>query len=291
MTACLLLASTRAGSTDADAVEAARAAMAAAGADVELVTTGTPEELDAALSVVAGRRLVVAGGDGSLHVVVTRLHARGELDQDLALVPLGTGNDLARALGLPLEPGPAGTLAATGQPRALDLLLDDAGGVAVNAVHLGIGAEAAQASAAVKPRLGPLAYPLGALVAGVRSRGHRLRVEVDGTLLHDGRALMVGIANGPGIGGGTALVPGALPDDGLLDVLVSTAVGPLARVSYGAAMRRGTQRRSPHVRTARGVSVTVSGGPAPVNADGEIGEQVVRRTWQVVPAAWRLVRP
>jgi diacylglycerol kinase family enzyme len=290
----LLLASANAGSADAEAVETARAALAEAG-ECSLVTTGTPEELDAALDGAGRRRVVVAGGDGSLHLVVEHLHRRGELGEaDLALVPLGTGNDLARALGIPLDPVEAARLALSGTPRPLDLVLDDAGGIAVNAVHLGVGAEAAQKAARLKSVLGPLAYPLGAVAAGFRSTGTRLRVEVDGDVVADGRhrVLMVGIANGPGIGGGTPLHPHAVPDDGLLDVMVSTATGPFERVGFGAALKAGEHLASPHVRTARGRDVVVTGGPVEVNSDGELGDECVdRRAWRVEPGAWRLVRP
>lgn len=291
--ATLLLASAHAGTADAQAVEVARAALAEAGA-CEVVTTGTPEELDAALDGAGRRRLVVAGGDGSLHLVIGHLHRRGELDDaDLALIPLGTGNDLARSLGIPLEdPAAAAELAVHGTPRPLDLVLDDAGGVTVNAVHLGVGAEAAASAARLKGTLGPLAYPLGALAAGFRSTGTRLRVEVDGQVLVDDRVLMVGIANGPGIGGGTALHPHAVPDDGLLDVMVSTATGPFSRVGFGAALQAGRHLESRHVRSARGREVVVSGEPVEVNSDGELGDACTdRRTWRVLPAAWRLVRP
>lgn len=292
MTRLLLLASAHAGTADEQAVEAARTALDAAG-EVEIVTTGTPEELDDALSSCGTRRLVVAGGDGSLHLVVEHLHRRGELgDAELALIPLGTGNDLARALGIPLDPTEAAQLALSGTPRPLDLVLDDAGGVTVNAVHLGIGAEAAQSAARLKGPLGPLAYPIGAVAAGFRSTGTRLRVEVDGHVLVDDRVLMVGIANGPGIGGGTALHPRAEPDDGLLDVMVSTATGPFARIGFGAALRQGDVLTSPHVRSARGREVVVTGGPVEVNSDGELGDACIeRRAWRVLPSAWRLVRP
>jgi YegS/Rv2252/BmrU family lipid kinase len=292
MSATLLIASAHAGSADEEAVAVARAALAEAGA-CELVTTGTPEELDAALDDAGRRRLVVAGGDGSLHLVVQHLHRRGELgDADLALVPLGTGNDLARALGIPLDdPVAAAELALSGMPRPLDLVLDDRGAVTVNAVHLGIGAEAAQRSARLKAVLGPLAYPLGAVAAGFRSTGSHLRVEVDGELLVDDRVLMLGIANGPGIGGGTSLHPRAVPDDGLLEVMVSTATGPFARVRYGAALRAGTHLEDASVLVARGREVAVSGGPVELNSDGEVGQACSERTWRVEPGAWRLVRP
>ncbi len=249
MTDVLLLASAHAGSTEDDAVQAACAALGGP----ELVVTGTPEELDAALDRLDGRVLVVAGGDGSLHLVVRRLHARGELaGTDLGLVPLGTGNDLARALGLPLDPAEAARVVLDEPPRPLDLLLGDDGGIVVNAVHVGVGADAAQAAGRLKSRLGPLAYPLGALAAGLRSPGWRLRVTVDGELVSDDKTLMVGVGNGRGIGGGTPLLPHALPDDGLLDVVVSTATGPLRRLRYGTALSRGTHLEAPQVVAARG---------------------------------------
>ena len=289
----LLLASAHAGSTEDEAIEAARAVLAEAG-PVEVVSTATPEELDRALDACGSRSLVVAGGDGSLHLAVTRLRARGELaERPIALVPLGTGNDLARALDLPLDPAEAARLVLTGRHQPMDLLVDDVGGIVVNAVHVGIGAEAAASAGRMKPLLGLLAYPLGAVFAGLRSTGWRLRVVVDGKVLADDhrRALMVGIGNGPGIGGGTRLLPHACPDDGLLDVLVSRATGPFARARYAAALQAGTHLQDPEVRSARGRSVTISGEPVGVNADGELGDEITRRTWTVEPGAWSLLRP
>jgi len=289
----LLLASAAAGSVEQDAIEVARAVLAQAG-PVEVVMTATPHELDVALDACGDRQPVVAGGDGSLHLVVTRLAARGQLgDRPLGLVPLGTGNDLARGLGLPLDPADAARVVLTGTARPLDLLRDDAGGVVVNAVHVGVGAEAAARAGRLKPLLGLLAYPLGAVVAGLTSSGWRLRVEVDGAVLSDThrRTLMVGVGNGPGIGGGTPLLPGAEPDDGLLDVVVSYATGPLARMRYGTALRHGKHLQDRDVRSARGRSVTISGEPVGINADGELGEQTTARTWTVQPGAWSLICP
>ena len=288
----LLLASAAAGSVEQDAIEAARAVLAGAG-PVEVVETATPDELDAALDACGDRQLVIAGGDGSLHLAVSRLDARGELaHRTIALVPLGTGNDLARAVGLPLEAADAARVVLTGQARPIDLLRDDAGGLVVNAVHVGVGAEAAASAGRLKPALGLLAYPLGAVIAGVRASGWRLRVAVDGAVLTDvhRRTLMVGVGNGRGIGGGTALLPGAEPDDGLLDVVVSYATGPLARVRYGSALRKGEHLADRDVRSARGRTVTVTGESVGINADGELGEQTTARTWTVDPGAWTLIR-
>jgi diacylglycerol kinase family enzyme len=285
----LLVVSRGAGSTDEQEVTAALELLGA-----ELVLCTGPEELERALDRLDGRTLVIAGGDGSLHLAVTRLHLRGELGRTrIGLVPLGTGNDLARALAIPLDPAQAAVLVRHGEAKRTDLLLDDAGGVVVNAAHVGIGADAAELAGALKPRLGPAAYPIGAVRAGLRSIGWRLRVEVDGVVLSDdhNRTLMVGIGNGRGIGGGTPLLPHALVDDGLLDVMVSKATGPFARVRFGAALTSGEHLSDPQVRFARGRSVTVSGEPVGVNSDGETGDEVRRRTWTVSPGAWSLVRP
>ncbi|MDP9407454.1 MAG: lipid kinase [Actinomycetota bacterium] len=293
MDGLVLLASSRAGSAEADAVEAARAVLARS-YDVEVAAAGDPEALDRALDSCAGRRLVVAGGDGSLHLIVQRLHARAELDRGpLGLIPLGTGNDLARALGLPLDPEDAARVVCAGSPRALDLLVDDAGGVVVNAVHLGLGALAAEAAGRWKRRFGALAYPLGALRAGTSSPTWRLRVTVDADVLADGRTplLMVGVGNGPGIGGGTPLLPHARPDDGQLDVVAVRARGLRERLAYGVALRRGRHVERDDVHVARGRSVTVEGPRVEVNADGELGESVTRRTWTVQPGAWSLLLP
>ena len=77
-------------------------------ADVEVADTSNPGELDGVLHRAGCRAIVVAGGDGSLHAVVTALHRRHELaKRTLGLIPLGTGNDFARTLDIPLDPGEA----------------------------------------------------------------------------------------------------------------------------------------------------------------------------------------
>lgn len=285
----LLVASSKAGSTDDEAVTAAVEVL-----DAELNLCEQPDDLEAAFDRLDGRTLVVAGGDGSLHLAVGKLLARGELATTrLGLVPLGTGNDLARALDIPLDAADAARLVRDGQPSPLDLITDDAGGVVVNAVHVGIGADAAESAGRLKPRLGPMAYPIGAVRAGLRSAGWRLRVEVDGRVIADThrKTLMVGIGNGRGIGGGTPLLPRAVPDDGLLDVMVSQASGPIARVRFGAALTSGQHLSDRAVRYARGTFVTVMGEEVGVNADGEVGDDIRRRTWTIQPGAWSLIRP
>ncbi|MGY1726516.1 diacylglycerol/lipid kinase family protein [Geodermatophilus sp. SYSU D01062] len=295
----LLVVNGSAGSADGldPALEVLRA-----GADVEVAATADAGDLDRVLAGRDGRRLAVAGGDGSVHAVVAALDRAGALDpaDPLGVVPLGTGNDLAGALGLPDDPAAAARCVLDGAPRPLDLLRDDAGGVVVNAVHAGIGVRAADEAAGFKERLGVLAYPVGAAVAGIAGAEHRLRVTVDGAVVTapagwaaDGATplLMVGVCNGPTIGGGTALAPGADPGDGLADVVVSAATGPGARAAFAVALLAGRHPGRDDVVVVRGREVTVSGEPAGLDADGDLLPPAAARTWRLTPAAWSVSVP
>jgi diacylglycerol kinase family enzyme len=294
VTGFLVLTNTAAGRSNGATPDGAFAVLRSAG-DVDVRTTASQAQVTEVLRRLGDRRLVICGGDGSLHTVIAALRREDLLSSvgPIGLIPVGTGNDLARAAGIPLDPVAAAHIVIAGVPSPRELLVDDAGGVVVNAVHVGIGAEAGRAAAQWKPRLGAAAYTVGSVVAGVRSRGWRLRVNVDGELIATGNTpvLMVALALGTSIGGGTPLAPGAAPDDGLVDVVVSFATGPVARARYALQLRRGkhVEREDVHATLAR--TVTISGQRFPWNADGEVGAPVRRRTWVVEPRAWHLLVP
>lgn len=297
----LVVVNAAAGTADDDSVETALAVLRE-GADVRVVATASVEELDAAVAGRDGRELVAVGGDGSLHALVGALDRAGELtaEDPVGLLGRGTGNDLARALGLPLDPVAGARALLAGRPRTLDLLRDDDGGVVVNAVHLGVGASAGRRAEWLKDLIGVVAYPVGAALAGAAEPGWALRVEIDGAVVTapsgwaaDGETLllMVGVGNGPSIGGGTPLVPDARPDDGLLDVMVCAATGPAERVAYGAALRSGEHVDREDVVVVRGREVTVSGEAVEADADGEVHGPLDRVSWRVEPGAWSILVP
>jgi YegS/Rv2252/BmrU family lipid kinase len=289
----MVVTNAAAGTADEQNISAAVAVLRGR-ADVRVEQCADPADLAALIEDRDDRQVVLAGGDGSVHLLVATMHGRGELspDEAVGLLPLGTGNDLARALGIPLDPEAAAATLLTGRDRPLDLIVDDAGGVVVNVVHLGIGAQAAEQATALKDTIGKAAYAVGSAVAGVREGGWTLRIEVDGAVVHDGKpVLMVAVCNGRTIGGGAEIAPDAEPDDGQLDVVVATSTGPLARLGFGVAMRTGDHVDRDDVQTFRGRQVSVSGEAFPANADGELHDPVERRTWRVQPNAWALVVP
>lgn len=280
--------------TAGSAAETAALDVLAAGADVVTVASDGPDDLAGLLAAHPDRRPVVLGGDGSLHALVTALRERGELaDRVVGLTPLGTGNDFARTLGIPLEPAGAARVVLHGHRRTLDLLHDDRGGIVVNAVHLGVGAEASRRATPLKPWLRRFAYAVGGVVAGLRAPGWHLRVTVDDETIADGdrRVLMVGIGNGVTIGGGTPLLPDAEPGDGRVDVLVSFATGPFSRLGYAKRLRDGSHTTHRDVIHRRGGRITVDGDPVPVNADGELSGPRPHHEWRVHPRAWQIIAP
>ena len=174
-----------------------------------------------------GRTVVVAGGDGSLHAVVTALHKRRELDQTtLGLLPMGTGNDFARGNDIPLDDRGRGRLVLSGEPRKVDLIVDETGNVVVNNVHVGVGAQASRKRRQVEDPAGRdrrrQGEPRQARLPDRRRAGRlppaswRLRVELDGGVVNDvdRPVLMVAIGNGGNVGGGTELNPDADTEDG-----------------------------------------------------------------------------
>jgi diacylglycerol kinase (ATP) len=290
-TGFLVVVNAGAGSADRERVDAAVAALNATDT-AELVTTEDLDALAAALAGLDGRTLVVAGGDGSMHAAVGSLWRSGALaETTIGLVPLGTGNDLATGLEIPDDPVEAAKVCLRGAISQLDLITTDHDEVVVNASHAGLGAVAADRSERFKSTLGPLAYPLGALIAGVREAGWDLRVTLDGKVVSQGSALMIGIANAPSIGGGTRLVPPALPSDGLLDVIVVSAVTAAARVAFGVALRDGLHLDRDDVLHLRGQSVTIAGDPVAHDLDGEVTEERTSCTYTIQPRAWRMLLP
>jgi diacylglycerol kinase (ATP) len=299
----LVITNADAGTADEEALERALEILRAA-CSVEVQATSKPGELDGVLHRAGSRRIVVAGGDGSLHAVVSALHRRQELEHAVVgLLPMGTGNDFARSLEIPLEIEDAARVVVSGEVRRMDLVVDELGEVVVNNVHVGAGAEASKRGAGIKEKLGAigvgkanlgkLGYPIGAVMSAFEDPSVHLHVEVDGQVVTDvdHPVLMVSIGNGANVGGGTELTPEADPEDGKVDVMISHAVGVVAKVGYVLHLRRGEHHYRDDVQYLRGSQVTIAGDEFWISADGEISGPERQRSWHVEPAAYSFILP
>ncbi len=303
MRSLLVITNADAGTSDEERLDVALAILRE-GASVEVARTSNPGELDGVLHRAGGRTVVVAGGDGSMHAVVTALYKRHELaGSTLGLLPMGTGNDFARGNEIPLEIEDAARVLLTGEARPVDLLIDETGSIVVNNVHVGVGAQASRKGARWKGRLGSvgvgkvnigkLGYPIGAALSAFHPPSWRMRVEIDGTVVNDVNrpVLMVAVGNGGNVGGGTELNPDADTEDGLLDVMISRSVSPMAKLGYVARLRKGEHDQRDDVVSLRGRSVKVSGDEFWLSADGEISGPERSRSWRLEPAAYSMILP
>jgi YegS/Rv2252/BmrU family lipid kinase len=226
--------------------------------------------------------LMVFGGDGTVHEVANGLPVPD--GPVIALLPGGTGNDLARAIGIPPDPVAAATELAGARPRPLDLL-DCGSRRAANGINAGFAAAATEVlSPRVKRLLGPAAYLAGGVRAGVNPPTWPARVEVDGRVV-EGEALAVVVGNGGSFGGGRWLIPEADVGDGLLDVLVVPADTSKAELARHLARDNRLPGDLPRLRGPSATVVT----DMPCRLDGEPAPTPGSVT--VIPAAWRVLAP
>ncbi|MCT2587692.1 diacylglycerol/lipid kinase family protein [Actinophytocola gossypii] len=234
------------------------------GADVTVVPL---DEVDGPLPAGLDR-IVVAGGDGSIGVAARAANRAG---LPLAVLPTGTANDFATALGLPRELATACLLAADKDAEVEHREVGLVGDLPfVNAAAAGLSAVANRLATPHKARLGALAYAVGAVRAGVTAPHLRCRVRRDGETVFTGDAWQVVVAVTGAFGGGSN-IGGTRRDDHRLDVAVVPAGSRLKLVRIGYHMRRGMLTHLDDVPHHRGAEIEVE-LPArrEFNVDGEL---------------------
>lgn len=160
-------------------------------------------------------RLVVVGGDGTMHFALQGLAGS---DCAMGVVPLGSGNDLAGSLGVPTKLDEAVERAISGPIRKIDLIRV---GPMFSASYVGVGfdSEVTRAASQVRHLRGPLIYAWAVIKTLASFKPPHLRVEHDGGVF-EGKAMFAVAANLPRFGGGMQIAPGARIDDGLLDLVI-----------------------------------------------------------------------
>lgn len=245
--------------------------------DADLLITGRAGDAERRAAEVAERgedRVIAVGGDGTVQEVLNGLMARGTATAQLGIVPVGTGNDLARSLGLPADPGAAWKV-AMGRATQLTDVGRARNGNGVErwfASAGGIGFDA-QVATAMAQRRGWQASRGGYLLTTLselrRFENRRVRIVLDGEVL-ERDVLLVAIANGAYYGGGMRIAPGAVPDDGLLDVCVVGDISRLTALRQLPNLYRGTHVRHRAVSMHRALAIEIDGSSATrVHLDGE----------------------
>lgn len=276
----LLIVNTKA-RRGAESIDAIRATLTAGGIELLEAAPAPGETIGELISRRADMidMAIVGGGDGTLNNAAPGLVHTG---LPLGVLPLGTANDFARTIGLPLDPVQAAEIIVRGKTNHVDLG-EVNGHLFFNVASIGFSAElAGELSGEAKKRWGVFGYAIVAARLLMRSRLFTAYVDHDGETekIH---TMQVSVGNGRHYGGGMTVEENATADDGWLD-LYSLEVDHWWRLlRLLPSLRNGTQGQWDDVRAFKTTEVTIrTKQPRPVNTDGELS------TW--TPAHFR-IRP
>ena len=252
---------------------------------VDISGASAQESADAArAAVVAGaERVITVGGDGTLHLALQGVVGTSAV---LGVVPVGTGNDYARAFGLFGLSVEEATERALGPARPVDVIRTDRHRWVAFNVTGGFTVDVNDRADRMRFPRGPSRYTVATLLTMPGLRHRQLAVTVDSER-SEYRSALFAVANTRTFGGGMAICPDADPSDGLLDVCV---VGPASRTTMLRMLPKvfeGGHVGHRHVHMMRGRTVTIEGEPMDLVGDGEsIGTAPI--TVEAVEGAVRL---
>jgi diacylglycerol kinase (ATP) len=241
-------------------------------------------------------RVVVAGGDGTVNEVVSGLLA-ADLGGyvRLGILPLGTGGDLARGLGIPHEIDAAVELLAADADRRIDAgriryVAADGKTVTshfVNVASFGVSGLVDRLVNSTTKRLGGTAsFLIGTIKALARYRSSDVTLRLDGEVVHTGPLAVAAAANGRYFGGGMHVAPEASFDDGLFDVVLVGDVPKATLLSKLPLLYTGKHLNDPVCRFLRGRVIEAEAAPGEVllDVDGEALGSLPARI-EVLPGA------
>lgn len=269
--------------------EELRRALDAAGLDAEIALTERPGHATelAHNALRAGAKVVAAaGGDGTVHEVAQALVGT---EVALGVLPLGSGNDYLRALGIPNALPAAAAVLARGKSRKVDVA-EVNGQFSLNSFGMGVEGQIAADYRRMRFFKGEIGYLYATILEVLRFRAFGAEVQGDGWQF-SGRLLSVSAMNGPYAGGGFHLAPQALLDDGALDVGLIGDYPRLVRFVVLPKTRDGTYLNLSRVHAKKAQRIMIrSDRPLPVHMDGELLPQPVSEvSLTLLPGALRVV--
>ena len=233
--------------------------------------------------------VIAMGGDGTLNEAVTGL-AEATYRPDFGIIPLGTVNDLARALGVPSDPKQAIEALRDAEPTPMDIGKYE-NGYFMNVIAIGLIAEAVdEVSVEEKTKWGPFAYLIEGVKAFREHSPYELALDsTDGQF--NGEAYLVVIALTNSVGGFENFEPDARLNDGLLHVYIFEELGLKDALQLTPALFTGKLKETDSVTSFCTKRVKVTSPKAlPVNADGDTGG-TLPLTFEVLPSHLNVLQP
>ncbi|MCR4391527.1 MAG: diacylglycerol kinase family lipid kinase [Candidatus Acetothermia bacterium] len=238
-------------------------------------------------AVAWGASLVVAaGGDGTINEVAQGLVGT---TVPLGILPMGSGNDYIRVMGIPKDLSAAAALLAKGHVRTVDVA-EAADRFYLNSFGMGIEGQIAADYRRMRILKGEIGYLYATILEVVRFRSFHAEVQGDGWAF-SGKLLSVSVMNGPYAGGGFRLAPQAAIDDGTVDVGLIGNYPRLVRFWVLPKTRDGSYLKLARVQARKAQRISIrSDRPLPVHMDGELLPERVRDLEVALrPAALRVV--
>lgn len=269
--------------------------MAGRGHPFRIVVTASPDQATqvACRAASEGHAVIAVGGDGSIHHVFRGLIEAADsfgVDPTLGILPVGTGNDLARMLRLPREWEASLELLVGGSDRRIDFgsVLwegpDDAGSRPfINVAGIGLDAEAALLAVKLKPYIGNLCYTVSPAISVWTFQRPDCTLTIDGGNgtggVWHGKMLLASIANGKWVGGGITISPSARVEDGMLDLCLLKDMNSFRALRVLPKAVRGLHESEPGVEAHqfRESVIVEAGAPLPIHLDGEPCTRTARR--------------
>lgn len=259
------------------------------GLDIDMEVFEFPEEIPLAIRDKSGEcdLVILAGGDGTMN---SSAEALIETRLPFAILPMGTGNDLARTLGIPLDLRAACDVILGGRLHAVDVGRVN-GKLFFNVASLGLSVEVSRRlTPDYKRRWGVLAYALASYQAIRNARPFRAEIRCDGQAVRL-KTVQIAVGNGRHYGGGMTVDEEATLDDGRLHLYSLKPRHLLQYLFMLPALRAGKQRGWPGVLTLSGRCIEVTTRRRrPINTDGELTGYTPAR-FDVLPAALSVVVP
>jgi len=231
--------------------------------------------------------IVSAGGDGTHHYVINGLF---KSKVPLGLLPMGTGNDFAKGVGMAMDLHAAAAALVNGRVREIDLAQV---GAAVYGCIAGVGFDSTvtrYANEHARWLSGPLAYTWSLLCCMPEYRPQQLEIIADGAS-YSGEVLFAVVGNNSSYGGGIRLAPRAKLDDGILDVCIVPYLSRLELLRWVPRAYRGEHLNHPRIKYFQARNITLR--PASrmeLFGDGEFLQELPA-TIEVIPRALRVIAP